>query len=510
MAKPTFSENLKRQLAARNLSFKSVTAMILFSLIILVFVFFGGMNQQMGGVGYAAQVNNTYISIRDLDAETARVERSFGQMFGQLGGAQRSFMTSQALNSLIQSELISQYAEKNSIYATDHEIKEVIVSELPYFQDEGRFRRDRYEQILEANRLTPTEFEEKLRKDRKIQRVRQLFQASASPLKLEVAKKKELAESQVNFNFVRLDKAKVVESMSAADSEVTARLAEPAFKSRVEADFQREPLKYDTAEEVRATHILIKSDPEKAGSDAAAKKKIEEIKAKTAGTDFGTLAAQFSEDTGSKVNKGDLGFFSRGKMVPEFDAVAFSAKVGEVSGPIKTAFGYHLIKVTDRKEAQKAQLASVEKQIAKRLINEERYEQLIKDLETKLDAKDLAGVNEQLKTLNLKWQETGFVEMGTDFIAPLQSREASQAAFRLNEQTPLSRLVRESDGSGAKFILQYKAKSTKALDQPILAETMAAERGADRLSQWLDEVQKQAKILRNPAVGANDPMSLGL
>lgn len=510
MAKPSFSENLKRQMAQRNLTWKSITAMVLFGMIILVFVLMSGNNHQMTGVGYAAQVNNTYISLKDLDAETARVERNFGQMFGQLGGAQRSFMTSQALNSLIQGELISQYAEKNRIFATDHEVKETIVKDLPYFQEEGRFRRDRYEQILEANRLTPSEFEEKLRKDRKTMRVRQLLEASSSPLKLELDKKKLLSETQMSFAFARLDKNAAVETMVVSDADIDAKLADASFKGRVEADFAKEPLRYDTQEEVRAQHILIKVDAQNPASDAAARKKIDELAVKAKSGDFGALAAAQSEDLGSKAQKGDLGFFGRGKMVPEFEAVAFSAKVGEISAPVKSPFGYHLIKVTERKEAKKAELKDVERTIAKRLINEERYEAEVKKLEELTTAKDVSGVNAQLAKMGVKWQETGFVEIGSDFIPSMGSREATHAAFKLSAANPLSGVVRESDGSGQKFVIQYKGQSSKPAAEPVSYDMLARERSSERLNQWLEGLQKEAKILRNPSVGANDPMSLGL
>jgi len=213
MAKPSMSQRLKRNLSSKDFSLRQIGAVVIFGAIALTFVLNMNTGQQLGGRGYAAQVNNSYISLKDLSTETERVERSFGQMFGQLGGAQRSFMTNQALQSLIQSELLSQYSEKASIYATDHEVKDVIVNELPYFQEGGRFRRDLYEQILTSNRMSPGEFEDKVRKDRKLARMRNLMEASSTPLKLEVEKKKQLAESQVNFAFVQLDKEKIGATM---------------------------------------------------------------------------------------------------------------------------------------------------------------------------------------------------------------------------------------------------------------------------------------------------------
>ena len=92
------------------------------------------------------------------------------------------------------------------------------------------------------------------------------------------------------------------------------------------------------ANQVRASHILVNTEQE-------AKKILEQL---NAGSKFEELAKQFSScPSGQK--GGDLGFFTRGKMVPEFEQAAFSMKKGQVSGPVRTAFGFHIIKVTDTK-----------------------------------------------------------------------------------------------------------------------------------------------------------------
>lgn len=84
-----------------------------------------------------------------------------------------------------------------------------------------------------------------------------------------------------------------------------------------------------------------------------AKKKAEEILAKAkAGEDFAKLATENSQDPGSAANGGDLGYFGKGKMVPEFEKAAFDAKAGDIVGPIKTVYGYHIIKVVDKKGDQ--------------------------------------------------------------------------------------------------------------------------------------------------------------
>jgi len=97
-----------------------------------------------------------------------------------------------------------------------------------------------------------------------------------------------------------------------------------------------------TNNQVRASHILVKNEEE-------AKKILDQVRK---GADFAKIAKEKSIDTGSAKNGGDLGFFSRGQMVPEFENAAFALKQGEVGGPVKTQFGYHIIKVTGKKEGK--------------------------------------------------------------------------------------------------------------------------------------------------------------
>ena len=112
-------------------------------------------------------------------------------------------------------------------------------------------------------------------------------------------------------------------------------------------------------EQVGASHIIIKriEDEDKKLSDekkAEAKKKAEEVLAKAkAGEDFSELAKEYSQDTVSAKNGGDLGFFKKGEMVKPFEEAAFSMKVGEISDLVESDFGYHIIKVTDKEDRQK-------------------------------------------------------------------------------------------------------------------------------------------------------------
>jgi peptidyl-prolyl cis-trans isomerase C len=114
--------------------------------------------------------------------------------------------------------------------------------------------------------------------------------------------------------------------------------------------YEKNPEKFKQGEQVRASHILVRVDPNAdAKTRARAKAEIDSVlKELKAGGDFAKLAQKHSQD-GSAAQGGDLGYFPKGQMVPEFDQVAFALPVGQLSGIVTTQFGYHILKVTDKK-----------------------------------------------------------------------------------------------------------------------------------------------------------------
>ncbi len=127
--------------------------------------------------------------------------------------------------------------------------------------------------------------------------------------------------------------------------------------------------KFVDKEEVKASHILIKvaKDADKADEEKALKKIKELLKRAKAGEDFAKLAKENSEDPSAAQNSGDLGYFSREQMVPEFSKAAFALKKGEISDPVKTTFGYHIIKFEDKKAERAVPYEEVNDKIAEYL-----------------------------------------------------------------------------------------------------------------------------------------------
>jgi len=130
-----------------------------------------------------------------------------------------------------------------------------------------------------------------------------------------------------------------------------AELKIPEMNKAAKEKYSAEQAKFQVPEQVRAAHVLVAP---KGRSDDEARQRAEEVRAKAlAGADFAKLAQEYSDDPSAKTNQGDLGFFGRGKMLPEFEEAAFAlTKAGEISPVVKTRFGYHVIRFVDRTPAR--------------------------------------------------------------------------------------------------------------------------------------------------------------
>jgi len=147
------------------------------------------------------------------------------------------------------------------------------------------------------------------------------------------------------------------------DSQIQGK--DTATEADAQAFYDKHPELFKMPEQVRASHILIAvPDGAKPEEVAAKEKKAKEIAAKVKkGEDFAKTAKEVSEDPGSKDSGGDLDFFSHDRMVPEFADAAFKMSKGDISDPVKSQFGFHIIKVTDKKEARTVPFTEVKDKV---------------------------------------------------------------------------------------------------------------------------------------------------
>ena len=209
------------------------------------------------------------------------------------------------------------------------------------------------------------------------------------------------------------------EQMNISALEANYTKNNPVTQVEIDKYYNEHKSEYTNAQ-VKASHIIIKTqndDGTEMSQDKvdSAKKQIDEIYAKIkAGEDFAKLAKQYSQDA-SKDAGGDLGFFSKGQMVKEFEEVAFSMKVGEVSEPFKTKYGYHVVKLTDKKEdtTDPKQV----KEFLKGTLQQEKFTKYVEELKkaakiTK-DEKVVENAEKDIKEVEIKSQ-TSITDKATE------------------------------------------------------------------------------------------------
>ncbi len=245
---------------------------------------------------------------------------------------------------------------------------------------------------------------------------------------------------------------------------------------------------YTTPEQVRASHILIKTEGK---DDAAAKAKAEDVlkQVKAPGADFAALAKKYSEDESNASKGGDLDFFGKGRMVPEFDTVVFAMTPGQISDLVKTEYGYHIIKLTDKKTGSVRKLDEVRQQLTEQLAYERAQTQATTLAETiEPQIKTPADLETVAKAQGLTVQETGFFAKDEPILGVGSSPEMTARAFSM-KTGEVSGILRSGRGfvvetltaTQASYLPKLEEVKDKVKDEVVKerARDMAKQKAAD-------------------------------
>ncbi len=275
---------------------------------------------------YVAVVNGEKIPIEELNRKVDLIKQRYEGMGRPLESEQLKTLRENILNNMVEKELLYQETRKQGIEVAPAEV-----------QNEFDKIRTKFP--------VPEEFQKKIK---------------------EMGYTEDILKQQIHENLA-------VKNL--IDQEVVAQIK--VTDEEVKAYYEANKTEFTIPEQVRARHILIKvgldaSDAEK----EEARKKIREIQKKQEnGSDFATLAKDYSEGPSSK-DGGDLGFFSRGQMVEAFDNAAFSLEPGKTSDIVETRFGYHLIQVEDRNPESQKSFDEVKAMIREELQRQQVIQQL--------------------------------------------------------------------------------------------------------------------------------------
>ncbi len=364
--------------------------------VLFVFVDFGTGIGGRNTTSWAAKVGSTTISSADFHRAELAMDNRFRQMYGEQYTpevAKQLQLPLQALNQAVINVILLREARRIGLRATDTEVRDKIMSEGAFHDDQGRFiGEEQYARLLLQNSLTVASFEEETRQDILKQKLIAALSADIyiSDAELERTYREQVEKAKIRY--VELPRSRFTD-VAVPPAEVAAyfqqhrqeyrlpeqreagyllveasRLLDKVRLGDAELDayYKQHQEEFKQDEQVRASHILLLVNDKR--TDAQARQQMDEFKRRIEkGEDFGVVARQVSEDPGSKANGGDLGFFARGRMVKEFEEAAFNSPPGKLVGPIKSPFGYHLLKVTGRRAGGVQPLAEVREQIRSRL-----------------------------------------------------------------------------------------------------------------------------------------------
>lgn len=345
---------------------------------------------------------------------------------------------SEVLESLIQEKVMTQDAEEQGLELSDQDI-DSLITQMPQFQVDGTFNRDRFVSAVRNMGMGVGEFRETMRKQYVVNQIRAGIAQSGTVTDENVAQLLRIQNQTRDFRVVTLSEDSVSDQVEVTESEIEAYYQdnEDAFQQpeRVDAEYialSQEALADSTdvsdeelreyyeersselaSEERRAAHILIED-----GEDA--EETMSTIQERLAsGEDFSELAEEFSVDTVSAEEGGDLGFAERGVYDEAFEEALFQLDKGEVSEPVSTSFGIHLIKLLDVQKAEVPPLEELEDELRRELARSKASERFA---EVRSELADLAYAADDLDG---PAQELGLEVREKDGI----TREGGEAPF---------------------------------------------------------------------------------
>jgi peptidyl-prolyl cis-trans isomerase D len=506
---------------------KSFIIKIAFAIIILSFVIGYAMMtapggpDTSGGAQTVATVDGTPISYADFQTAYSNLYQLYQNIYQEQfsPALERQLqLAKKASDALIDQVLLLKEAERLDLSVSKKELVDSIAA-IQAFQQDGSFNKERYLQVLAYQRLSADEFESMQRRELLTEKVREQLQAGVTVTDQEVEEEFRLNNDQVNLEFVRLSPGLFESKVKVTDEDLATyfeahqeefrtpeRVAlrylqfvpsrytdEVTFDdAELEKYYRRHLDQFDIPEQVKASHILIKVDQD---ADQATRDKkrafAEELLAEAkAGKDFDELARTYSDDKASAVKGGDLGFFTRGTMVPAFEQVAFNLEPGKISELVETPFGYHIIKVEAYTEAGVKSLDealdTVKAGLRKEKARQYAFEKAMDAYNINRKTGDLQAAAEA-NDLGLK--ETGLFTRNDTIDGIGRNEEIIAAAFQL-EENELARPVMTEDG-----IFLFGLKERDASHIPKLEDVRAQVEQSYRKEQGKALAEKAARDL---------------
>jgi peptidyl-prolyl cis-trans isomerase D len=470
----------------------------------------------------AALVNGKEIPLREFQRAYALRLQAYRSQ-GDLPEAFVQRIAAGTLDELVSFELLSQAAEAAGLGISDDELLEILHKNKE-FQKDGTFDFERYEQVLrDFYGKSSADFEAELRHRMAALRLLEMVESTAQVSDDEVHARFLKDGDTVTLTVVRFLPSMFAEQVKAPTATEVAAF-ETAEGTRIQAYYTDNPAAYSSAEKVHARHLLVQVAKDAPAAEVAeAKARADGYRQQIlGGKSFQDVARANSDDASTKGEGGDLGWAERGAFVPTFTQAAFNLKVGEVSEPVKTPFGWHLILVEEKQAAVAKPLAEVSSEIAALLLKRDRARALAEAQAKKTLAllqagksltelhpakKEGEGSFEQAKKPQAV--DTGSFSVSRNFIPQVgPAPELLAAATAAEAMGPLPSVYPAGE---ALLVAQVTARERAtpatfaAKKEAVRGDALRAKQNELRTS-YLDALKKTAKIINNQSLVGAQPV----
>lgn len=503
---------------------KGGVAIILVGLICIPFAIFGidSLFSQSSVVPEVAEVNGKSITQYELDQALQLQKRQLVQQFGE--NLPPDFLSDDrlrqpVLESLVQRKALLQAAEKSGLTASEKQLNEIILAS-PEYQVNGKFDTLRFQQVLRGAGYTVATYKGLLTDEVVLNQYATTVGQSNFALDSEVKALTKLGLQTRDFDFVTLDINTVLPTIEVSDAEIDEyyqshqdRYLEPEsvvieaveintddFLANIEVseealkqEYDAEVKNYQATTERRASHILLDDSADDY------QETLESIQSRLAsGEDFAALAKEFSQDFGSKDSGGDVGYTSGSTFVEPFETALANLSVGEISEPVESQFGVHIIKLTDVQEKAAPTFDELRFELAQRIKTSEAETVFVQKSELLADiaynVNDLKPVADELGVE--LWTSARFNRQTPAGLAV--NPEVLDQAFDedLIASGRTSDIISLGDNRSVVIrVIEHTPESVKSLEQvkEQVAESVKADKAQQRLLEVADELLASAK-----------------
>ncbi len=428
----------------------------------------------------AATVNDEEISLTQYYNVYNRYADFYKQFYkDNYAMAQNIFnIEEMSINQLIRDAIMVQKAKELGIIVRDEEIIEKIKT-YPVFQTDGKFDPSKWNNVVKSYRMDWISIEENTRKDLYVDKLEKIVKNSVKVVDDEIYDFYVQKNEKIKLAYVLFEPSAFIEINS------------------VKKYYEDHKAEFMQQRQYNARHILIKVDAkaneaEKKKSREKAEKIYKEIKE---GANFLKLALENSDDTATKVKGGDLGFFPKGRMVKEFDEAILKLKEGEISSPVTTSFGYHIIKLESIKEEYVKPFNEVEKEASLRAVSDKEKElakNKAKEFVLKAKSEDFEKVSKNFK---VKFDTTAPFTRNSNIPGIGYEKDISSNAFKL-KPNEISEPIEASKGIYVFKIISRSSVDKKKFDEEYsqLKESLVEQKRSKVLTNYYEQLKSKAKI----------------